>query len=831
MIPDEKLQQATGWRKKFLANRMALESILFEKELTDQKAPVKTNSGLLVLLALFLFHAALLTQAVFRGGGNFPAQDAMVFHTALQYAQAVDAGEFVRLFKPETFAAGAFKAPFYYLSFYPALKLFPGSPRLVLSVVNSFFLLAIMLSVFYAVRKGRGNRSGWFAASLAASFPFVISMGRHASPDIALSAVVAAVYCCYINCEGFEKARWSALFAVVFPLGFLTGTTFAFYILPLFVEVLNGILSPMARKYTRLLTVLVLVFCVPWYFRNAVFTFLRGLFLNNDLVAALGIGSFSPLNLLRDLALLLDALHPLLLLLGGVSLAWLCISIFMAYEEKELLVSWLLIPYCAFALFSAAGGGNLYPALLPLAVAAGIMMPGIAGKPLLIGTLALALVYQSGFVPAAHATVAGRRVSLFGMDLVRNSDLRTQDALAAIRAAAGGKPVRVQLVGDGPYFNPESLELLARGLGYDGMRFVRYPRDFMGLADFVLYKTAAFSAAHADGQLKGYSDEISSPGGWFSSVFREAASYEMADTSKLLVYARSAASAAVMEPGAHMFPKFSLGGETLEDVVAEVGEFDPGAGAYKSLEIFIPHLNYRGADLYSTRFRFENVSLFPLAEDFSAVRLTGCESLRILSLKLREATVNDLLKAGAPEFRNLEVKLDNGLAVQGTYRNVRVDLGFSVVPTGSGFKLKLTRMELGGIREALLADTGDDYQEEAAPEQGEAAANEAAAAGDQGKMPGATDLSQYYGDKAVSDAVKTANPQKMLQQAFSAQKKGLAPAPRRAPAAAPAARGGLVSDLLVKLFSMDLSLLDENSMPFKVRAGKVSIKRGLLALY
>lgn len=826
----EEAENLSPWRKKFLATRMTYESLLFERELV---APVKErkHSGLLVLLAVFLLHSLLLTQAVLRGGGNFPGPDAAALETAHAYAQAVDSGSYARLFKPELSGVSGFRPPLYFLSFYPALKLFPSNPALALAAVNSFYLLLLMLSMYYAVRKGRNAPSAWFAASMAAAFPFVISAGRHASPDMALLAFTAGLYCCYINSEDFEHRGWSFLFGAVFSLGLLTDVRFLISSLPLAVFALNAFLNPRTRRNITPFYVFLLLLPAPWYLRNFAFSFLGDLFIGNDLAAAAGLGALNPLNLLRDLPLALGCMHLPLFLVGVGALVWLWLSVFMVYEEKEVVLAWFLFPYCAFSLFSRAGGGNLYPALLPFALAAGIMTPNKLRKVFLGLTLLLPVLYQSGFVPAMPVSAGGKRTGLFGMDLVRGGDLRLQEALQAAYAAGGGRKLRVQLVGEDAYFNPDSLKLLARKSGFAGMTFVRYPKDFMGLADLVIYKSAGFSTHYGEGPFREYSEEIAAPGGWFSSVFSPAASFDAADTSRLTVYAKAGPRPETLEPGNYSFEKLSFGGFSFEDAIVDVGPYSAAAGTYGFYEIFIPHFRLHGADLYSLRFRFEGLSLLPVTRDFTDIRLTGCDTVRILSLKMREETLGAFLKASSPFFENLTVKLQNELSILGTYRNIGVNLGFAVKPTGAGFKLKLTRMLLGGL--------GSEFGgggEEVPPEAEAPAASGKEAAGFPEPPAGqekAKELSQYTGDAAVTGALKTAGYEKLVRRAAEAakQEKWIEKAPERpAPPPPSLSSGSVLSSFLVRLFSMDLDFLDEKSVPFKVKVAGLSLRNGMLVV-
>ncbi|MBI4657057.1 MAG: hypothetical protein HY746_09985 [Elusimicrobia bacterium] len=827
-------KEKPNWRKRFLANRMAFESILFEKELVSPK-PEKKSSGLIILFAIFLFHSLLLTQAALRGGGNFPREDAAAVETAYQYVKAIDSGRYLQLFKPENFSVSGFKPPLYYLSFYPLLKLFPSNPALVLAVVNSFYLLLIMLFMYFAVSNSRGFYSGWFTASLSASFPVIILLGRHASPDIALMAFVAGIYCCYINSKEFEIKKWSVLFGICFTLGLLSDVRFIIYALPVVHPTIDAFLNSITRKNITPFYVLLLLLPAPWYLRNFAFSFFRDLFVRNDFREALGIGSIKLMNILYDLPLLVDYMHLPVFCICMVSILWFCMSVFMTYEGRKIALIWFLFPYCVFSLFSRAGGGNIYPALLPFAMAAGIMMPNMVRKPMIGLTLLLAMAYQSGFVPGMDASIGAKRIGIFGMDFVRVRDIKTEDALKAVYAAGGGRNVRVQLIGDDDYFNPDSLRLITRKLGYPGMSFVRYSKDYMGLADFVIYKTAGFAENYKSGVFKEYSEEISAAGGWFSSVFSPLVSFDLADTSRLSVYVKSYARPDRLAPGNYIFPRFSAGAVTFENVIVDVGPFRESDGTYEFFEIFIPQFKFYGADLYSLRFRFKDFAMCPVSKSFSDVRLTGCDSVRILLLRLREETMGRLLQVNSPYFQNLSVRFDNGLSILSTYHGLSVNLGFSVIPTEAGFKLKLARMYLGMLGMNISSygegfDAGDEEEEIIGKVSEEEKSGEPSDAHYMDKLQ--KDIAQFTDDAVTAKIIKSAGYSKLIERAseIAKQKQSKEKPPKRVVQSPSADSAGLLSAILVRLFSMDFDFLNEKTVPFKVQVSKIYLRNGLLTV-
>ena len=237
--------ELSPWRKKFLATRMTFESLLFEKELVQPQRE-KLSTGLLVLGAIWLFHALLLAQWAFRRGYFFNQADAESFGGVLRYAAYLKSQGFWALLKPE-FSDLTLNPPLYYLAYVPVLNYLTTDLNLALIVVNSVFLLVLALAIFLAVRRSRPNQAGWLGAAFALAFPFVLETARRPAPEMALMALAAAVYACYIRSDEFEHPKWSFAFAVCLGLGFFSHRFFWLYALPLVPFILSGLASPLSR--------------------------------------------------------------------------------------------------------------------------------------------------------------------------------------------------------------------------------------------------------------------------------------------------------------------------------------------------------------------------------------------------------------------------------------------------------------------------------------------------------------------------------------------------------------------------------------------------------
>ena len=213
-------QNLPAWRKKFLATRMTFESILFEKELLMPQRE-KLSTGLLGLAGVWLFHVALLAQWALRRGYFFTQSDADSFNSVLRFAEYFKSQGFWALLKPE-FSGLSLNPPLYYLSYVPVFNYLTTDLNLALILVNSFFLLILALAIFFAVRRSRPNRAGWLGAAFALALPFVLETARRPSPELALMAMAAALYACYINSDEFEHGKWTFAFAVAMGLGFFS---------------------------------------------------------------------------------------------------------------------------------------------------------------------------------------------------------------------------------------------------------------------------------------------------------------------------------------------------------------------------------------------------------------------------------------------------------------------------------------------------------------------------------------------------------------------------------------------------------------------------------
>lgn len=651
----DETENLPAWRKKFLASRMAIESILFERELVVPQKE-KLSTGLLLTGAVWLFSVALLAQWALRRGYFFTQAEADSFNAVLHYAAYLKAQGFWALFKPE-FSGLSLNPPLYYLSYVPVLKYLTADLNLALIAVNSFFLLVIALSVFLAVRKSRPNMAGVFGAAFALALPFVQETARRPSPELALMALVAALYCCYIRSDEFEHPKWTFAFAVCAGLGFYAHRHFWLYFLPLLPFIGAGFASPFSRDELFKGMFPGVLVNLPWY-----------LFLAAAAAAGL-LPAWGAYNGFWHYFKLGAAAAGLpLFALGAVALAWMYFSVFMPYEKKKIVAAWCWVPY--LLLTWAVRGSQpelLYPALLPFSIAVPVMTPAFARKYLLQFVLVLAAVSQSGLL--RPVTVGGLQVA--GLPLPPYSEYRGAELLAAVKAgtpAAGGL---VGVYGGNAFFNAGSLRF-SSSKENPAARFAADPAC-PSCAAVLVYKGPAFNekiGVSAQEFLRVRREP------WFPVLFEKKTELELPDLSKVEVYSRLPLAAKFLEEGDHQVRDIAIGPLLIEEATLTLGEFDPATGVYGRARLFAPTATALGGDIYGLTAELYGLSAAgPDKAPFVPASLTG---VKITSARVSTYAVERFLADKFPSLKEVEVQMDGTLTVAAKVRGRRLGADFNV---------------------------------------------------------------------------------------------------------------------------------------------------------
>lgn len=662
------------WRKKFLASRMAFESILFEKELSTQK---KENPyvGFLVVLGIWLLQAALLAQWAFRRGYFFTQADSECFGAVLRYAAYLKSQGFWALLKPD-FSGLTLTPPLYYLAYVPVLDFVTKDLNAALVIVNSFFMLVLALSVYLAVRRSRPAGAGWLGAAMALSFPFVLETARRPAPEMALMALAAAMYACYIRSDEFEHPRWTFAFALALSLGFFAHRFFWIFALPLLPFIVAGLANPLSRDELFKGFLPGLVVNAPWYL----------------FIAAALAGGLLPLwgpylGFWHYFGLAAGGAGLPLFLLGGAALAWMYFSVFMPYEKKDIVAAWFWVPYLLLAfLVRGSRPELLYPALIPLAIAVPVMTPHKARRYLLAGVLALGALNQSGLL--RPVTVGGLQIA--GLPLPPSRDYRAAEIseLVATSMPSGG--------GLAAFYNGDA-NLSAATLRFaqpaaSGIKFEDAPAC-PSCAAVIVHKTLRFGQVAAKDE-KAFSSLRRET--WFQAMFEKRGDLQLADTSRAEVYVKVPGAMKFLEEGDHAVTNLSFGGLKIPDGTLTLKGFDPATGRYASASLFAPAADFMGGDIYGLTLDIGGLSAAgPATDPFVPASVT---SVKVRSARISAYALENYLSGRVPFLSDVKVSLDGKLSVSAKARGRDVLADFALsVKDGSVLEARPTAFSVGPL--------------------------------------------------------------------------------------------------------------------------------------
>ena len=655
--------EMSPWRKKFLATRMTFESILFEKELLQPKRE-KLSTGLLVLGGIWLFYSLLLAQWALRRGYFFGGADADSFSAVLRYAAYLKSEGFWALVKPE-FSSLTLTPPLYYLSYVPVFEYLTKDLNLALILVNSFFLLVLAASIFLAVRRSRPNRAGWLGAAFALGMPFVLETARRPAPEMALLALTAALYACYINSDEFEHPKWTFAFAVCLGLGFFSHRFFWVYALPLLPFIMSGLASPYSRDSLFKGFFPSAVINLPWYL----------------FFAAAAAAGFVPLWGAYN-----GFWHYFRL--GVSALTWMYFSVFMPYEKKGIVAAWCWAPYLVLTwLVRGTNPELLYPALLPFAVALPVMTPHQARKYLLVFVLALGALNQSGLV---RPVMLGA-YPLAGLPLPPSADYRAVELMTLVKAGAPSGRGLVGIYGGDAFLNEDSLRFEA-AREVPGLKFSDTP-VCPACAFILLHKTPRFGAPPARSEKAFLEIKASS---WFPGLFEKKTELELADTSKVEVYVKLPALTRYFEEGPLSVTNIVFGPLRIDEGTLTLKGFNQSSGTYASAEFFSPYATAYGADVYGLTLDISDLAAAgPQADPFVPA---GVASIKVRSAKISAYAVERYLSGRFPFLKDLKVSLDNTLEVSATARGRKLSAEFALTaPGGSSLEARPVYFSLGPV--------------------------------------------------------------------------------------------------------------------------------------
>jgi hypothetical protein len=649
---NEKIRQLT-WKEKFYASRAVFESIMFEKELSAPKKKGNQWIGLAGLSAIVLIGIVFLAMWMLRQEYVFSLKDAINVNIITAFMENLSSGNWMAIFNIEVVGIKNLQPPLYFLSYYPFLHLFPDNLNLAIVCVNSFYLAILAFSVYSLASFKRNHQSGWLAAVVACSMPFVLEVLRRPSPEIAVMAFVALAYAGFVNSEEFEKdGKWGFVYGIAVAFGLFTDKFFIIYILPTVLTFISTLLSPIARGRVVKGFFIAALLNIPWYIRNVFYVFVTDSFSGAQTVY---LKSFAFKNIFWYLGSAASASHLLLFLVGALALVWMYKAVFMPYEGKTVVFMWFLIPYIIFTFLFKNDPANMYPVFITLAVAIGVMTPNKI-RNYFFGVLAfIFIINQTGMVNTKSMSLFGGDVPYIGLSAPLNSTSKVGDIIELINERARDKSlVQVSVIGKDDSFNIPSFSLYSEKKEIKKLKFSTYNKSFIGLSDFIVIKSTSSNDSRFLLENKK----------WLPRIFAEIKSYEFEGQAIVRVYQKKHHNIKYFPEKRYRIKKLKLAGFIFENIVLKLSNFDETKGAYKKVSFFSPYASLGEIDIYGLGGTIEDFSFIPMKEgDLSNIMPFKIGKLKISSAKISNYSLARYIESKSSYFREVEVRLDKNFEV------------------------------------------------------------------------------------------------------------------------------------------------------------------------
>ncbi len=210
-----------SFKDKFLATRLAIENILFEKDISAKKKIDKKYY-------LYLFYIIIFYLSI----------NLYYFYTDQQIIiQFIKSFDFSTMTIKEILFGGKilniFDMPVYYLIF-KFLSYFVSITPMVVFIVNSFLTILGIIGFFKLVATTKNESSAILATIVLLSTPFFIEISRSPQPDILVLVCVIWTYYYYLKMKFEEQYSSVPYYLFFYSVGLLSDKFFLIYTLPCF---------------------------------------------------------------------------------------------------------------------------------------------------------------------------------------------------------------------------------------------------------------------------------------------------------------------------------------------------------------------------------------------------------------------------------------------------------------------------------------------------------------------------------------------------------------------------------------------------------------------
>jgi len=631
----EEKQSVPQWKRKWIASRMTFESILFERELLTPKKE-KSYKGIIYFILIFIFQIGLLFFYFFRNNGALSYIDIEKIKMAENYFSSIINSGFMEFLKSGNMST-AWDMPFYYLTYIPIFKYITSDYSYSIFIVNSIYILLIMISIYLIINIKRNYQSALLGVAFASSMPYLINLSHHFSPQLATIAFVCLTYFFFIKSEEFEDNKWIFPMALSVSFGILTDKFFLFYVLPIvpwFVYVFGGIYR--ASLFKGFLPGI--IFGIPFYLRLFVQLIIVSMTYGRDFIKNKNFNLFWYINPS------INALHVIFFIIGIITLLWMYYSLFMPYERRKIVGKWFFLSYIAFWILPIKRPEYIYPALIPFAISTAIMTPSMIRKFLLYFFLGISFINQTGIITEKYINFNGNKINIIGLPEIPSKKEKLDNIMILLKENISGVKI-VGIYGENNYINANTLKAMSLKYKINDVKFINCPEEFSFLPDILIVKGA---------------DNIQRLPKEFFLLFKEKINFNNRDIS---IFIKDIPEQYIIkEIKKYPIKNMSFAGINFADIFIDGLGFDEVRKVYKDASIYISYATHDEIDAYGINLKANDFCIARIEDKFI---ICGFSGLKIENLKITDFSLARYIEKKFPMLKNFSVEIDRYIEISG----------------------------------------------------------------------------------------------------------------------------------------------------------------------
>lgn len=614
-----------SFRKKVLANRMAIESVLFEKDKPKEKEK-KDYKHIAYLSTAILTHLLFNFFYFFQNSAVFSYKDLKSFEYLNNYLNST----FFSILSFSELSYINFDMPLYYLLFLPFVKVMGLSQSYSLFAINSLCLALISLGIYFLLLESRNKNSALIGVLIFLSAPYTFELSRKFSPVLLTSVFVTWSYYLYVKTEKFEKTNLIPLFLIVFSLGFLTDKFFVFYTLP--------ILGFLSYLFTTVYSHLIVKIFLPIFLISFIF-YVRFIILGVWLYVFQNHG-LSFLNFKPYINFIIDSFGIIYFYIILVFFIWTFFASYMVYEPRKVLLKWFLYPFTIFTVFPIINKDLILPIIIPLIVGSSVSFIPVFRKYFIYACVILGILNGlslTGVLKYSDNRILGTEKNPFKkyhineLMLFIKEDIKLEKALDEVKEKNTHNFVTVSVNSQNDFVNYYTFNSIKNKYGLENVRFVGYPDSMKYFADY------SITDAKDDYSVKGVLDEI-------------------AKIENIRVFKKRSYYVSEPDKNNYSISELKIGDLLLKDVSIYVYGFDQNKNYADYADLKADYANYKGVDIYGLRLRLHKLKF----SDSFPTFINGFSQINIISAKISDFSLIRTLEESF-NLKNLEIEFLNNI--------------------------------------------------------------------------------------------------------------------------------------------------------------------------